>query len=545
MSTQPLKPEPRLGLALSGGGFRAAAFHLGVLKRLQELGLLQRIEALSTVSGGSITGALYAVRCAQAGGAPGSYPVEELVAEMGPFLLQNLRARALFGTPVRALRTAWSFATPRVSRIGLMVDELDRQLFKGATLDQLPPWIVVNATNLRTGKAWKFFHDRAGDYLIGATDRTSGIRISEAVAASAAYPGLTDSYGFVTRWEELRGDLLDEGRWERPPPPRPGAISRWRERYGQPSGELTIPLADGGLYDNEGLNGLRGRKVTHAIISAVAPPESDYARGFGFGRMLRIVGIIHDRLGNATRQLAHEMTHAVEPKAAAREAADIAGELRAMAGTEGVPSGTRDRLEQLALRAGALAAVGMPPRGPQFAASAQILLHRDALARNEHAAPNRGGLDVPAPYRGVEKPIVDELSRVRTDLDALEPVVLDLLIAQGYFLCDFQLKLSMPDIVFADDPNGERYSGVMEPRWDVARGAVESANANQAAVCAQLSAAGTGGSILGRVPDRALRWRYRAIACVAALPVCAAVVATLLLVWWVVGAVLRVLGLNG
>src|SRR5262249_38043352 len=50
---------PACGLALSGGGFRAAFFHLGVLARLAETGELRRVEVLSTVSGGSIVGALY------------------------------------------------------------------------------------------------------------------------------------------------------------------------------------------------------------------------------------------------------------------------------------------------------------------------------------------------------------------------------------------------------------------------------------------------------------------------------------------------------
>lgn len=49
----------RLGLALSGGGFRASLFHLGVLRRLAELGLLRHVTQISTVSGGSIVGALY------------------------------------------------------------------------------------------------------------------------------------------------------------------------------------------------------------------------------------------------------------------------------------------------------------------------------------------------------------------------------------------------------------------------------------------------------------------------------------------------------
>ena len=52
-------PRNKLGLALAGGGFRASLFHLGVLHRLAEMDLLRYVEILSTVSGGSIIGALY------------------------------------------------------------------------------------------------------------------------------------------------------------------------------------------------------------------------------------------------------------------------------------------------------------------------------------------------------------------------------------------------------------------------------------------------------------------------------------------------------
>src|SRR3954466_13297176 len=51
--------KQRLGLALSGGGFRASFFHIGVLARMASLGLLRHVEVISTVSGGSIIGALY------------------------------------------------------------------------------------------------------------------------------------------------------------------------------------------------------------------------------------------------------------------------------------------------------------------------------------------------------------------------------------------------------------------------------------------------------------------------------------------------------
>lgn len=49
----------RVGLALSGGGFRASFYHLGTLARLAEVDALRHVEAISTVSGGSIVGALY------------------------------------------------------------------------------------------------------------------------------------------------------------------------------------------------------------------------------------------------------------------------------------------------------------------------------------------------------------------------------------------------------------------------------------------------------------------------------------------------------
>jgi predicted acylesterase/phospholipase RssA len=51
----------KLGLALAGGGFRASLFHLGVLRRMAELDLLRHVDVISTVSGGSIVGALYAL----------------------------------------------------------------------------------------------------------------------------------------------------------------------------------------------------------------------------------------------------------------------------------------------------------------------------------------------------------------------------------------------------------------------------------------------------------------------------------------------------
>jgi NTE family protein len=57
-----MKHGKKIGLSLSGGGYRAAAFHLGTLKKLNELGLLDKIDVISTISGGSIIGAYYCLQ---------------------------------------------------------------------------------------------------------------------------------------------------------------------------------------------------------------------------------------------------------------------------------------------------------------------------------------------------------------------------------------------------------------------------------------------------------------------------------------------------
>ncbi len=50
-------PPSRIGLVLSGGGFRATLFHLGVIRFLRDQGLLSQVQHVCAVSGGSIMAA--------------------------------------------------------------------------------------------------------------------------------------------------------------------------------------------------------------------------------------------------------------------------------------------------------------------------------------------------------------------------------------------------------------------------------------------------------------------------------------------------------
>ncbi len=474
----------RIGLSLSGGGFRAASFHLGVLKRLEELRLLGDIKAVSSVSGGSIVGALYALRRSQeekdAGKSeerPRQYSVDQLIKELHPVLTQNLRGRALFGTHGRAIRTVLSLFWPRASRIGMIADELDRCLYCGATLNELPPWILLNATNLRTGKAWKFFSDRVGDYVVGATKHTQSIRVADAVAASAAYPGLADAYRFEYHAGELRPELLDE-RWGFSGDAAVKAGTAWRARFGTSRGRVIMPLVDGGVYDNEGLIGLRSAGITHALLSSTAPPENDVAVGWWPLQIWRMVEVMHGRLGAGTRQLTHEITHAANLRMAGRELTDVARQLRELSDKMNTreDTGSRDELTALAARLEEQSGVGRPQRGHQFAESAPILLNKTELTRSQFAGYEDRGLDVPNEYRGCCEEIIEELARVRTDLDALEPDIVDLLMAQGYFLTDAYCKVCMPDLVRELAGVEALYDTSLLPQWDLATAQVTAAN---------------------------------------------------------------------
>ena len=61
------QPFERIALCCSGGGYRAASFHLGAMAYLHKLKfegrpLLENVKAISTVSGGTITGVVYALQ---------------------------------------------------------------------------------------------------------------------------------------------------------------------------------------------------------------------------------------------------------------------------------------------------------------------------------------------------------------------------------------------------------------------------------------------------------------------------------------------------
>jgi NTE family protein len=226
-----------IGLALSGGGSRAMAFHLGCLRALDDLGILERIGVLSTISGGSVIGAYYA------------YTTHLSFAEFESRIRSELRRGFLgrialeLAKPNNLLACLTSDLTSRVDQIGgvfnwkpglrryrsrtdMFRNVLDRDLFPKLSMSsprRNDLEVVIGACELRTGTAFRFGNRKSGDWRHGEII-TGDNTVAFAVASSAAYPLLLPAldrfFVFRRRGEEKEHRVL---------------------------------LTDGGVYDNLGV----------------------------------------------------------------------------------------------------------------------------------------------------------------------------------------------------------------------------------------------------------------------------------------------------
>ncbi|MGY2932715.1 patatin-like phospholipase family protein [Bradyrhizobium sp. 155] len=256
---RPAQPEDGIGLALSGGGYRAMVFHVGGLIRLNELGLLRKVKRISSVSGGSITAGVLGTSWKDLQFADDVAVNFELVIE---------RIRQLADTTVDAGAIIGGIFLPG-SISDRVAKAYDKVLFKGARLNDLPddsqpgnPRFVINATNIQTAALWRFSRNYMGDYRVGLVERPN-ILLAVAVAASSAFPPV------------LSPSELDI---EQPVINTPGA-----DLHKEPYTEKAI-LSDGGVYDNLGLETITKRYVTLLVSDAgqkIAPdpdPHRDWAR---------------------------------------------------------------------------------------------------------------------------------------------------------------------------------------------------------------------------------------------------------------------------
>jgi integrative and conjugative element protein (TIGR02256 family) len=258
-TTSSLRKRQSIGLALSGGGARAMAFHLGCLRALHKRGVLNSVEVLSTISGGSVIGAMYAYS---------NDSFEDFEARVVKALkgglqleafLQLLRPSTLIGVILTWLVSGAAAVTFSFFALAaaLICPAVHKEKVKRFLSPPFRRWftrghglekafraklfgdlklsspqrnglkVVINATELPTGTAFRFGSAEVGSWRLGKVESPELIRVSEAVAASACYP--VSLPAFDQKYSMRKNGVVNKSR----------AI-----------------LTDGGIYDNLGVTPL-------------------------------------------------------------------------------------------------------------------------------------------------------------------------------------------------------------------------------------------------------------------------------------------------
>jgi len=247
-------------LAFSGGGTRAAALSYGVMQELRdtlfndgekEKRVLDAVDTISSVSGGSFTAAYY-----------GLYREGLFEDYEEAFLKRQVQSDLLS----RVLRPVYWFRdfAPGADRTEMAIDYYDKEVFRGATFNDIqkngPPFIEIHATDLVYGLNFTFTQET---FDLICSDLGT-YPVSRAVTASSAVPGLFPTVVLENLAENC--DIENTKEWELVLDARKGAESE-RDRYVTRSfmsyrdfeNRPYIHLLDGGISDNLGLRAMIDR----------------------------------------------------------------------------------------------------------------------------------------------------------------------------------------------------------------------------------------------------------------------------------------------
>jgi len=257
----PLPKEQRQGVALclSGGGYRAALFHLGATRRLNEVGLLSNVDTFTSVSGGSIFASLIASYAARQPDAwsQRSTPIlgydEEVTRPMRELAQHNIRTRTVL---TRLLPWNWF-------KRNVQIDALAERLADGPTgrarLADLPerPRFIFCSSEMQFRSQWTF---DSGDRRFGA-ERSGHAdfgdwTIARAAASSSCLPG---AFSPMSIRDALTGGTYDGDDAK--------ALGR------------AIALSDGGMYDNLGVEPVWQDHATVLVSDAAPSFEPDPGMG--------------------------------------------------------------------------------------------------------------------------------------------------------------------------------------------------------------------------------------------------------------------------
>jgi NTE family protein len=228
---QPKSTRHGIALALSGGGYRAALFHLGAARRLNELGILHQIDSVTSVSGGSIFAAHLAtrIRWPLAGPLASGRWESEVAAPFRQFTRRDIRTGSLLK---RALPWKWFDGD---AESDALANQYEKHLTRAKLID-LPEWprFILCSTDLAFGVNWIFEKSRMGDYKLGYREPPpADWPLARAVAASSCFPPVFRPVQIRMRADDFKGGKASKAD-------RDMATSDLR-------------INDGGNYDNLGL----------------------------------------------------------------------------------------------------------------------------------------------------------------------------------------------------------------------------------------------------------------------------------------------------
>lgn len=248
-TTQATLPQ-NIGLALSGGGYRAAGFHLGLLSYLNRVDLLKQVKIISTVSGGTFIGAKYTLSLVA------GQSFDEFYQEFYDFLKNTKLVELALDKLCRKECTVASGRTDLITAAAQVYAETflqnpnDKPYRFGDILNAQIPLeeVIFNATEFRTGIAFRFqcssnnnhFKGRIGNGNISIPKSDAiDIRIADIVAASSCFPGGFEPLAFPNDFNWSNEEILNNVR------------EKVYKNHSQ-----DIPLMDGGIYDNQGIESL-------------------------------------------------------------------------------------------------------------------------------------------------------------------------------------------------------------------------------------------------------------------------------------------------
>jgi predicted acylesterase/phospholipase RssA len=431
----------KVGLALSGGGFRASLYHIGVLARLAELDVLRHVEVLSCVSGGSIIGAHYylevrnLLQTVQEGDIKREHYIKIVQKIEKDFLAgvqTNIRTRVaaewwtnvkmiFFSNYSRTMRVGELYEKQIYSRIK---DRPDKEKNEPRWLNELTvqplgdtdfnpkydnwrrwakvPILVLNATSLNTGHNWQFTATWMGEppsaidtdvdgnyrlrrmYYPDAPGDYPNCRLGYAVAASSCVPGLFEPLALPNLYEN----------------------PKTKEK-------ITVRLVDGGVHDNQGTASLLEQGCSVLLVSDAS------------GQMNS-----EDDPGSGTLEVVMRSNSVLQARVRQAQYRELAARRR---------SALLEGLMFIHLKMD----LGVDP--------IDWISCSDPFAASEDARP----LDLQGPLAryGLNKERQRRLAAIRTDLDSFSDAEAYALMASGYFMTDYCFPRNISGF---RPPNGPR-----------------------------------------------------------------------------------------